>query len=152
MAGTGSKPKLDPKIIRDEDRKLIEGLAELEAALDHLDCYAEVFVSLEGSERILDCLRRLERGLSSRNAWKEHLEMETISRISPELGEFARELKQEHEELRAGLRELSAAVEQLKTVDDLYEAISQIKEKGKQLARQIGRHLALEESELASYA
>jgi hemerythrin HHE cation binding domain-containing protein len=152
MAGTGSKPKLDPKIIRDEDRKLIDGLAEFEAALDHLDCYAEVFASLEGSQRILDCLRRLESDLSSRNAWKEHLEMETISRISPELGEFARELKQEHEELRAGLRELSAAVEQLKTVDDLYEAISQIKEKGKRLAQQIGRHLALEESELASYA
>ncbi len=134
-----------------DQKNLKNDLAHFADALDCLSSSSDVFENLDAAEQVIYHGRRLADHLCGQFACKEEAELATIARISPELAEVAQNLRREHEELCTRLATFSRAVEQLAVAEDLSEAICPIKEQGKALVQQIGRHLALEESELARF-
>jgi len=135
----------------EEHRELIVDLAGFDSAVQCLDCLARTAAYREAAQQLLHCCRRLERRLSQRLSGKEQIEVATVARISPEYAEFAGKLKREHQELCSRLANFSRAVQELEAAGNAYEAVRRIKEEGRRLAEQIGRHLAVERSQLAGF-
>lgn len=137
--------------VPEEYRELIVDLAGLDSAIQCLDCLAGIVANREAAQQVLYCCCRLERHLLKRFSGKEQIDIATLDRISPESAEFAGKLNREHEELCSRLANFSKAVQELEAAGNAYEAVRQIKEEGRRLAEQIGRHLAVERSQLAGF-
>jgi len=135
----------------EEHRELIVELAGFDSAIQCLDCLAGVAANRQAAQHVLYCCRRLERHLLERFSGKEQIDVATLARISPEYAEFARTLRLEHEELCSRLANFSRTVQELERADDPYEAMHRLKEEGERLGERIGRHLAVERSQLAGY-
>jgi hypothetical protein len=134
-----------------EERELIVDLAGFDSAIECLDCLAGIAANLAAAQQVLHCCRRLELHLLKHLPDKEQINVATAARINPEYADFARNLKLEHEQLCSRLAGFSRAVQELEAVGNAYEAVRRIKEEGRQLAEQIGRHLAVERSQLAEF-
>ena len=108
---------LDPKFhqetvsIHREHEELTAQLDQLDTALEQIVCYSEVFTDLATANR------QTARGKSAvadylpkHYAHEETTVLETIARMSPELASFAREMKRQHERMRARLENLCAII------------------------------------------
>jgi hemerythrin-like domain-containing protein len=137
--------------IHDEHQALIVDLAAFTRALDALDCNAGAYADLYGIDRVSAFSRRLIDALPEHFDREENTVLFPVAQISPELAQLVNELRKEHDTLRLELSAFSLAVDELESSDDLYGAIWQVKEMGKNLAQQISRHVALEERELAGF-
>jgi hemerythrin-like domain-containing protein len=151
MASLSRTFAADTHRVHGEHETLIDDLSHLDRALDRLDCYSEVFANLAGADEVHFYSRKLIEQLPGHFDREEATVLEPVARVSPPLEVLVRELKKEHESLRSGLVAFSIALEELDAADDLYEAISQVKELGKDLVCEISRHVALEEQELAGF-
>ena len=130
---------------------LVGELAALDSALDRLVCYSEVFANLATAKQVEFYGKNLAAELPEHFQREEGTLLTTVAEVSPELAHFAEEMKQQHKELRARLQAFCAAIEQLEAAEDLGEAIAKLKEQGKELTRELGRHVALEEHELSGF-
>ena len=137
--------------VHEDHQNLLHDLGELDRALDRLVCHSEVYANLASVEAVRRYGERLIERLPQHFAREEATVLATVSEVSPELAEFAREMKREHEQLRARLEAFCQALEQLRAWEELDEAICNVKEHGKGLTRQLGRHIALEENELRGF-
>lgn len=141
----------DSQKVHCDHRVLLEELAELQWALDSLECCAEVYANLATAARVEELGHKLIESLPEHFAREERSLLTTVSKISPELAEFAEEMKREHEELRARLAGFQASLEKLEKGDDVAASVWQVKELGTDFALSLGAHVALEERQLSGF-
>lgn len=134
-----------------EHEELQAQLLELESALEELAGDSEVVANLAAAERVCRCGWHLAELLPGHMAREESTLLGTVARISPELDEFAREMCHEHQRLRTLLVEFRGAVENLACGRNLEDTIWRVREVGMRLIRELGEHVALEETELGGF-
>ena len=147
---------LDPKFhqetvsIHREHEELIAQLDQLDAALDQIFCYAEIFTDLATANQAISRGKWLAEWLPKHYEHEETTVLETIARMSPELSSFAREMKRQHNEMRVRLESFREHLAHLNETADLENAVNELKKEGSDLTRMMRLHMAAEEKKFAS--
>ncbi len=136
--------------IHQEHQELVAQLDQMDAALEQIFCYAEVFTDLATANQAISRGKWMAEWLPRHYEHEETTVLETIARMSPELASFAREMKRQHNEMRVRLESFRDTIEHLSQSVDLEEAVNQLKKDGKQLTRMMRLHMAAEEKKFAS--
>jgi len=151
MATFPTNFRSDTARIHRDHQALVPQLVELDSALDELAGSAQVFANLYSAEKVCRCGRFLAEALPEHFSREEQSLFTTVAEVSPELDEFAREMRRQHDQLRQLLSDFSRAVQALEGGDDLAASVDLVKEKGKLLAREMSEHIALEENQLGGF-
>ena len=147
---------LDPKFheetvsIHKEHEELLAQLDQLDAAVEQMVCYAEVFTDLATANQAMSRGRWIADWLPRHYAHEETTVLETIARMSPELASFAREMQRQHNEMRVRLEGFRDRLAHLHETRDLESAVSEMKREGGDLTRMMRLHVAAEEKKFAS--
>ena len=141
----------ESKTVHNEHQALMEDLNELDFALDGLECYSEVFANFATANQVLACGNRVARLLPEHFVHEEKTLLAGVARISPDLAEFAGEMRVQHGQLRARLIDFSLALERLRAGDDPAESLYEVKERGKAFTTEMRSHVALEEQRLQGF-
>jgi Hemerythrin HHE cation binding domain len=147
---------LDPKFhqetvsIHKEHEVLLAQLDQLDAAVEQMVCYAEVFTDLATANQAMSRGKWVAEWLPKHYEHEETTVLETIARMSPELASFAREMKRQHNEMRVRLESFCDQLAHLSENSDLENAVNQMKKEGKDLTRLMRLHMAAEEKKFAS--
>ncbi len=141
----------DSDRIHGEHKALFVEITEFQQALDDLACGGEVFANLYGTERLGHHGRRLANLLPDHFQREEATLLPTIAHVSPELEEFAGEVRREHMQLRERLAEFCHVLDRLESGDDAAETVDALKKTGRALAHELNAHIALEESQLGGF-
>ena len=136
---------LEAVSIHREHEELIAQLDQLEAALEQIVCYSEIFTDLATANQAMSSGKWIAEWLPRHYAHEETTVLETIARMSPELSSFAREMKRQHKELRLRLENFRELVSHLHETSDLEAAIAQLKQEGKDFTRLMRLHMAAED-------
>lgn len=126
-------------------------LLELESALDRLVCHSELHGDLAAAEKVLQCGRRLATYLPAHCAREEANLLDALADVSPQLAEFAREMKRQHQEILVRLDAFILSLGRLEASEGVDNAVFGLKEEGRKLARELRRHVAVEERELRGF-
>ena len=127
-------------------------LAKLDAGLDRLVCYSEVYANLATAREVPTLGRQLVGEFSDHCQREEASLLDPVSEVSPELREFCSQKKLEHQALRMRLDAFRSALDDFEgEACDLYEAICHLKDSGKDLTRELRRHVDSEEQELSGF-
>src|SRR5438477_105316 len=135
MTGPGVQFRTDSEVIHYEHQALSSELAALEFALDSLIGCSEVFTNFASTERVYRCTRHLAHSLPEHFQNEENTVLAEVAGISPELGKFAEEMKKQHRELREKLTAFYLLIDQLATSEEIEQAVSEVKEQGRELTR-----------------
>ena len=141
----------ESKTVHNEHQALMEDLNELDYALDGLECYSEVFASFATADKVLELGNRVAQLLPTHFVHEEETVLTGVAKISPDLAEFAGEMRGQHEHLRAQLAEFCRALEHLRAWDDPSESVCEVKEQGKAFTAEMRHHIALEEQRLKGF-
>ena len=147
---------LDPKFhqetanIHREHEELVAQLDQLDAALDQIFCFAEIFTDLATANQAMSRGAWLSEWLPKHYEREETTVLETIARMSPELSSFAREMKRQHNEMRVRLESFRDHLAQLSESPNLEGAVNELKKEGSHLSRMLRLHMATEEKKFAS--
>ena len=141
----------ESKTVHNEHQALMEDLNELDFALDGLECYSEVFASFATASQVLACGTRVAQLLPEHFGHEEKTLLDGVARISPDLAEFAGEMKAQHGQLRARLADFCLALEHLRAGDDPAESLYEVKERGKAFTTEMRTHVELEEQRLKGF-
>lgn len=146
MASLSIDFRIASEKIHGEHQALIEELRELDGALDELASAPDLAAT---AQQVCRCGKTLFDLLPGHFTREETTVLATVARVSPELAEFAREMRRQHDRLRFRLDEFCRAVEATERGGD--HAIEQLCERGKLLARELVDHVMLEEEELGGF-
>ena len=147
---------LDPKFheetvsIHKEHEELVAQLDQMDAALEQIVCYSEIFTDLATANQALSRGKWMAEWLPRHYEHEETTVLATIAKMSPELASFAREMKRQHNEMRVRLENFRDRMEHLSETSDLEDAVNQIKKDGTNLTRMMRLHMAAEEKKFAS--
>jgi hypothetical protein len=147
---------LDPKFhqetvsIHQEHEVLLTQLDQLDAALEQIVCYSEIFTDLATANQAAGRGKWIAEWLPRHYAHEETTVLETIAKMSPELASFAREMKRQHNEMRVRLESFRDRLEHLSEASDLESAVNQMKKEGRDLTRMMRLHMSAEEKKFAS--
>ena len=147
---------LDPKFheetvsIHKEHEELVAQLDQMDAALEQIVCYSEIFTDLATANQALSRGKWMAEWLPRHYEHEETTVLATIAKMSPELASFAREMKRQHNEMRVRLESFRDRMEHLSETTDLEDAVNQIKKDGTNLTRMMRLHMAVEEKKFAS--
>jgi uncharacterized protein YukE len=147
---------LDPKFheetvsIHKEHEELVAQLDQMDAALEQIVCYSEIFTDLATANQALSRGKWMAEWLPRHYEHEETTVLATIAKMSPELASFAREMKRQHNEMRVRLENFRDRIEHLSETSDLEDAVNQIKKDGTNLTRMMRLHMAAEEKKFAS--
>jgi hypothetical protein len=147
---------LDPKFheetvsIHKEHEELVAQLDQMDAALEQIVCYSEIFTDLATANQALSRGKWMAEWLPRHYEHEETTVLATIAKMSPELASFAREMKRQHNEMRVRLENFRDSMEHLSETTDLEDAVNQIKKDGTNLTRMMRLHMAAEEKKFAS--
>jgi exonuclease VII large subunit len=147
---------LDPKFheetvsIHKEHEELVAQLDQMDAALEQIVCYSEIFTDLATANQALSRGKWMAEWLPRHYEHEETTVLATIAKMSPELASFAREMKRQHNEMRVRLENFRDRMEHLSETTDLEDAVNQIKKDGTNLTRMMRLHMAAEEKKFAS--
>jgi hypothetical protein len=151
MASLSPAFRIESKRIHHEHQVIDEDLLALEVALEHLVGHSELHTDLAAAEKVMQCGRRLATYLPAHCAREEALLLDTVSDISPQLAEFAQEMKRQHGELLMRLDSFILSLGRLETQEDAEAAVLELKDEGMKLAREMRQHVAMEERELSGF-
>ena len=146
---------LDPKFheetlsIHQEHEELVAQLDQMDAALEQIVCYSEIFTDLATANQALSRGKWMAEWLPRHYEHEETTVLATIAKMSPELASFAREMKRQHNEMRVRLESFRDRMEHLSEASDLEDAVNQIKKDGTNLTRMMRLHMAVEEKKFA---
>ena len=147
---------LDPKFheetvsIHKEHEELVAQLDQMDAALEQIVCYSEIFTDLATANQALSRGKWMAEWLPPHYEHEETTVLATIAKMSPELASFAREMKRQHNEMRVRLENFRDRMDHLSETSDLEDAVNQIKKDGTNLTRMMRLHMAAEEKKFAS--
>jgi Hemerythrin HHE cation binding domain len=150
MASQDSNFHLETLSIHREHEELMAQLEQLEAALEQIVCYSEIFTDLATANQAMSSGKWMAEWLPRHYAHEETTVLETIARMSPELASFAREMKRQHRELRLRLENFRELVSHLHESADLEAAVAELKQQGKDFTRLMRLHMATEDQKFAS--
>jgi len=136
--------------IHREHEELIAQLDQLDAALDQLFCFAEIFTDLATANQATASGKWLCEWLPTHYAHEETTVLATMAQMGPELASFAREMMRQHNEMRVRLESFREHLARLHDSRDLENAVHELKQEGSHLTRMIRLHLAAEEKKFAS--
>jgi hypothetical protein len=136
--------------IHREHEELVAQLDQLDAALDQIFCFAEIFTDLATANQAISRGKWLAEWLPKHYEHEETTVLETIARMSPELSSFAREMKRQHNEMRVRLESFRGHLDQLSQSPNLESAVNELKKEGSHLSRMLRLHMATEEKKFAS--
>jgi len=137
--------------IHSDHESLIDELNELEGALDDLAGSSALFAYRAAAECVARCGQRLSQMLPEHFMREETLLFDIVAKVSPELMDFAREMRSQHQALRGHLGRFCTAVQQLDEPPDRALAVNAATESGRTLATELREHVLLEESELTGF-
>jgi iron-sulfur cluster repair protein YtfE (RIC family) len=137
--------------VHGDHETLVQELGELQWALDNLVCYSEVFADLATAGKVRELGHHMKALLPTHFVREEATVLATVARISPELAEFAEEMKRQHKQLGAEFKTFLAALAEFEGSSDLDTAVCHIKESGTQFAHDLSEHVALEERQLSGF-
>jgi Hemerythrin HHE cation binding domain len=135
--------------IHREHEELIAHLDMLDAALEQIVSYAEIFSDLATANQAASNGRWIAEWLPKHHANEETTVLEAIAKISPELTSFAREMQRQHNEMRIRLEAFRDHLDHLGQNQDLDAAVAELKREGKDLTRMMRLHMNAEEKKLA---
>lgn len=149
MASFPSSFRADSRQIHNDHQALATELLHLDAALDHLE--DGVLEQLHTTEDVVRCGHRLAELLPEHFRREESLLFGPVAQVSPELREFAREMRRQHDLLRQQLIHFHDALEQLNRGNDINGAIERVRDTGRRLAQEMSEHMAVEEEQLDGF-
>ena len=147
---------LDPQFhqealsIHREHEQLIAQLDRLEAGLEQIVCYSEIFTDLATANQAIASGKWIAEWLPRHYSHEETTVLETFAKMSPELASFAREMKRQHRELRLRLETLRDHISHLNERSDLETAVAELKREGKDLTQKMRLHMAAEDRKFGS--
>jgi len=150
MASLDPKFHLETVNIHREHEELVKQLDQLDAALDKIVCYSEIFTDLATANQAISRGKWLAEWLPKHYAHEETTVLEMIARMSPELASFAREMKRQHKEMRVRLESFREHLAHLNESRDFENAVNELKQEGSYLTRMMRLHMATEEKKFAS--
>ena len=142
----------ESELIHHEHQALSSELAALEFALHSLIGCSEAFTSLTATERVYRCGRHLAHTLPEHFENEEATVLAEMAQVSPELGEFAEEMKRQHSDLRQKLTGVCLLIDQVQSNRDVEQAVFELKECGLEFARALTAHMDAEERKFGSVA
>ena len=141
----------DAKHLHGDHLALGAAIDHLDAALDRLICFSEVYANLAAAGEVYRCGRELNAKFP-RHCRREEAELlAPVSAVSPDLCELCGGLAREHQEVLARLAAFTAALDEYERAADLDQAVRHVKETGKDLTHELRRHIAIEEHELSGF-
>ncbi len=150
MTNPGPKLSAETLSIQREHEELVAQLDQLDAALDEIFCFAEVFTDLATANQAVSRGRWLAEWLPKHYQHEETTVLATIATMSPELASFAREMKRQHNEMRVRLELFREHLERLSESRDLECAVNELKQEGSHLSQMLRLHMATEEKKFSS--
>ena len=145
MATATSTIQAETKMVQREHQVLMNELSELQAALDALICYSEVYANLASTDQVYRCGRHLLQWLPGHFENEEATVLADMEKVSPELATFAMEMKAQHRTLRGRLEGFCRAIEEFEDSNDLGTAIDELKDRGLEFSRELTAHMGAEE-------
>ena len=136
--------------IHREHEELVAQLDQLDAALEQISCFAEIFTDLATANQAISRGKWLAEWLPKHYDREETTVLATLAKMSPELSSFAREMKRQHKEMRVRLESFREHLEHLHESRDLENAVNELKQEGSHLTRMMRLHLAAEEKKFDS--
>ena len=150
MATFPSSFRIDSARIHGEHQQLLVELAEMVAALEALGP-STLSVDPLGAARLRRSAARLQQSLPGHFRLEEVTLLDAVAPVSPELAEFSRQMRQEHQHFIERLSEFALAVAGLESGDHGGASLRQVQQTGETLARGLAAHIALEESQLDGF-
>jgi len=132
-----------------EHEDLMAHLDQLDAALEQIVCYSEIFTDLAMANQAMGQGTWIAEWLPKHYAHEETTVLEMIAKMSPELASFAREMKRQHAEMRLRLERFRDHIAHVGEQRDLQAAVAELKREGKDLTRMMRLHIAVEEKKFA---
>ncbi|HEY4581099.1 MAG TPA: hemerythrin domain-containing protein [Candidatus Acidoferrales bacterium] len=151
MASLSEPFRVESKLVHEEHVAILHYLAELDRGLDRLGEITGDTLDAKLYEEIHHYGRLLATAMPEHFRREEQTVLDTVSQVSPELAEFAREMKTQHDQLRARLDLFCHTLEQMQLAESPAESAPELQRLGKNFTRELGRHVALEESELSGF-
>ncbi len=140
----------DSARIHGEHQELLRQLADFISALEALGP-STLSVDPLGAGRLRRSASRLEVFLPSHFRREEATLLDAVAPISPELAEFARQMRREHEHFTARMKAFAAQVAELETGNHGGAGLRKVQEAGEVLAQDLAEHIALEENQLDGF-
>jgi iron-sulfur cluster repair protein YtfE (RIC family) len=140
----------DSARIHGEHQELLAQLTELDAALEALGP-STLSADPLGAGRLRRSVTDLEQLLPGHFRREEATLLDAVAPVSPELAEFARQMRHEHQRFTARLREFAVAVADLEAGNHGGASVRKVREAGELLAHDLAAHIALEESQLDGF-
>jgi len=131
--------------LKSEHAEMIRRLTQLDAALESLICYEEVFADLAGVGPAQEMARWLAVRLPDHFLREETGILAAISRRGPQDAVFSQEMKRQHQEIARHLEAFRRAADAFQTADDLQQSVRDLKEEGRALSRFMTAHMCAEE-------
>jgi hemerythrin-like domain-containing protein len=132
-----------------EHEELLAQLDQLDASLEQIVCYTEVFIDLATANQAIARGKWMAEWLPRHHAHEETTVLEMIARMSPELGSFTREMKRQHNEMRLRLERFRDHISHIRGQRDVEAAVAELKREGKDLTRMMRLHIAAEEKKFS---
>ncbi len=146
MASLDPNFHLEMVSIHREHEELLTQLDRLDAALEQIFSFSEIFSDLATANQAIGSGKWLAEWLPRHYAHEETTVLETIARMAPDLASFAREMKRQHTEMRMRLENLRDHLAHLGENRDLDAAVAELKREGHDFTRLLRLHLAAEEN------
>ncbi len=140
----------DSTRIHGEHQQLLAQLADLAAALEALGP-STLSVDPLGAGRLRRSLARLEQLLPAHFRHEENTVLDAVAPVSPELAEFSRQMRQQHQRFTGRLKEFAGAVARLEAGNHGEPSPRQVQQAGEELANDLATHIALEEDQLNGF-
>jgi Hemerythrin HHE cation binding domain len=148
MASLDPNFHLEAVNIHREHEELLAQLDRMDAALEQIFSYSEIFCDLATANQAIGSGQWLAEWLPRYYAHEETTVLEAIARMTPELASFARDMQRQHAEMRARLENLRDHLAHLGENLDLDAAVEELKREGHNFTRMLRLQLAAEDDKL----
>jgi iron-sulfur cluster repair protein YtfE (RIC family) len=150
MATFPNSFRTDSARIHGEHQELLTQLADLISALEALGP-STLSVDPLGAGRLRRSASRLEGLLPAHFRREEATLLDAVAPVSPELAEFARQMRQEHQRFTARMSAFVFSVAELESGNHGGSSLRKVQETGEVLAHDLAEHIALEEHQLDGF-
>jgi iron-sulfur cluster repair protein YtfE (RIC family) len=130
---------------------MMNELTAMSIALDKLCTGEDEFANLSVAKQVQFLARDIYSELVPHFRQEEASVLRTISEVSRELANFAQQMCGEHQDLEKRFGTFCQTMEGLEAAPNLDDALREVKQEGRQLVRDLERHVNTEETELAGF-
>lgn len=137
--------------IHHDHEKILNELSELEMALQRLDFGPDILSDQRKVRKVQEVCQRLAGELPEHCRREEAMLYDTVSGVSTELAEFAKQMHLQHLEIIALLNAFCVTLDDLPNSFDLTAAVTAMRSQGLELIQAIRGHINCEEHTLSGF-